>query len=829
MIKLRPYQNEAIDAFKDFVDEEQGSRGIVVLPTGCISGEAVIQVHRAGGTRKMTLENLVHKFNGGRAGKNGTGKKWREDIQTFVRSMNAEGVFVLHRVASATSSGVKEVFNVETTKGKKIEATADHRFMTTAGWYKLRDLRRGDTLLVDDGRKPQVRKSKTWYRLVNGLRSHPYAARRGINPAKGGWSIAQHRLVAEADLNGIEYNQYIQVLRDGVVDGLRFINPETHAVHHIDNNEHNNDISNLQVLTHSDHHKVHGSDGGKWKNVTARASREEISLITSARAKNTYDLTMESEPHNFLVNGFVVHNCGKTVFGLALAKHMGARTLWLAHREELITQPIKALKTVWPEVRHGVMKAERNEWARDFVFASVQTAWRENRRDKLKGFDLVVVDECHRSSAESYKLILESAGCFSDGGPPLLGLTATPERSDNLRLDDVFQKIVYQFQLRTAVEAGYLVDVDMVQRPIDVDLDSVGSVGGDLDGGELDVVLLEAGIVREVCDAVDELARSKKTIIFTVSVHQATLIADSLREKGYRAAHISGKTPKDERREILKDFSTGKLTHVVNVFVLAEGFDEPTVECIVMARPTKSKTLYVQAVGRGLRISPGKDRCLIVDMVGVTRRHTLIQAPAIFGIEDEGPVVREESTEEFSTAGMLERMKSQIKGVSSLSRSRMKWVHVKEGSYAMGCGDGGNLIMKKKGEGWQVYVVGRSGSSGIEYLTKAQVDLELAQGIAEDYVRRSAAVYLTSKSASWRSYPATESQKDALTKWKIHVPDGLTKGEASDLMTAASAGSWKNDPATPKQVGALKRMGVEFDERSITKSQAGKMLYMGRR
>ncbi len=521
--------------------------------------------------------------------------------------------------------------------------------------------------------------------------------------------------------------------------------------------------------------------------------------------------------------------CGKTIFGLALAKAIGGRTLWIAHREELITQPLKALKAVWPESRPGVVKAERNEWARDFVFASVQTAYRKERREKLTGFDLVVVDECHHAAAQSYKLVLESAGCFTPGGPPLLGLTATPERTDNLKLDDVFQQIVYQFQLRQAVESGYLVTVEMTERPIKIDLDKIGMSGGDFKDVDLDLALLEANIVGEVCSAVNELARQRKTIIFTVSVKQAKMISEQLSSQGISATYVSGETPREQRRERLSGLASGRYTHMVNCMVLTEGFDEPTVDCIIMARPTTSKSLYIQKIGRGLRVAPGKEQCLIIDMVGVSKRHTLIQAPAIFGLQGEIDDTRESvapANEDNITQHGRSLLLTQVQGIAPLARSKLRWVRAKDGVYALNCGEGGNVLMRNVGKDeWLIEVVGRrDAGQGREPLTMEPVGLELAQGIAEDYVRRASAVYLSSRNASWRDTPASDKQLDSLAKWKIKYSPGITKGDASDLMTAAAAGSWKHDPATAKQMRALRRHSITFDEATMTKGEAGKLL-----
>ncbi|MBE9472884.1 MAG: hypothetical protein IMY75_12345, partial [Chloroflexi bacterium] len=271
----------------------------------------------------------------------------------------------------------------------------------------------------------------------------------------------------------------------------------------------------------------------------------------------------------------------------------------------------------------------------------------------------------------------------------------------------------------------------------------------------------------------------------------------------------------------------------VTVMGNTEGFDDPGVNCIIMARPTKSKSLYTQCVGRGLRIAPNKDRCLIIDMVGLSSRHTLIQAPVIFGLEGTDNDTAEPSDvspdEEVRLKNTQSLLLSQIQGIEPVSRSQLRWIPAKHGSLVLSCGEGGTVIMRRVvGNEWMVDVIGRGSTGARESLTMEPVGLELAQGIAEDYVRRAQAVYLTDKSAAWRDAPASEKQKQALTKWKISFHDGITKGEASDLMTQASASNWRHDPATEKQLSALARMGVQH-EAELTKGQAGRLLNENRR
>lgn len=514
---------------------------------------------------------------------------------------------------------------------------------------------------------------------------------------------------------------------------------------------------------------------------------------------------------------------GKTVTGLALAKELRTRTLWLAHRDELIEQPMRALGEVWPEAQAGVVKAERDEYeARDIVFASIQTAWRENRLSKLAGFfDLTVLDECHHGTSHTNRIVL--AGVAS---PLLLGLTATPERTDQARLDSVFDRIVYQLHLLDAVKQGYLCDVEIVQRSINVDLDTLGiGADGDFVGTELDAALLEAGIVDEIVAAVRRHAAERRSLIFVVSVRQAETVADAL---GSDAAWICGATPIDERRDILRRFAAGEIRQLANCMMLSEGFDDPGVDCIVMARPTTSKSLAIQMLGRGLRLAPMKKNCLILDLVGTSKRHTLVQAPVIFGLASEPPAVRE--TQETDPMIALEMrgqaLLRQIRGVAPAARSALRWVEGKPGEYALSAGKGGTIVMRPAGDLWVVEIIG---GPTRDALTSRPVDQSLCLGIAEDYVRRCQAVALAGiQSERWRQLEPTGKQIGALKRAKVPIPETMDRGEASDLLTHAKASHWTNDPATGKQLDCLHRWGVDVPN-GCTKGEARKLIYRMRK
>lgn len=475
---------------------------------------------------------------------------------------------------------------------------------------------------------------------------------------------------------------------------------------------------------------------------------------------------------------------GKTVLGLAIAKETPGRILWLAHRDELIEQPQRTIGAMWPNAEVGTVKAGKNDVAAEIVFASVQTLGRAARLDQLTAageFGLVVVDEAHHSAAPTYMRILEGVGAFQKQGPPVLGLTATVERGDGVRLDGAFQEVVYQLPLLSAIRAGYLVDLLMRQAPIDVDLDEVRSAAGDWQTGELGEALLQAGVADATAHAYIAHAATRKALIFAVTVEQAEMTTQALQRKGILAECLSGKTPTEERRAILGRLKSGKTMVVVNCAVLTEGFDEPSLEAIVVARPTRSKTLYLQMIGRGTRTYPGKNDCVIVDICGATRRHTLMQAPVLFGLnprEAGGKTVTEAINDRDRRADLARSVISA--GREDIPRVNLHWVKADDGLFTLGLGgDHGALMLVRGAAGWDVWMKKRAMPG--ERL-QAGVDLELAQGIAEDVARRLDVGGLVRKGAPWRDGPASEKQLAAMRAYGIPHNSSLSKGKASDLL-----------------------------------------------
>jgi ATP-dependent helicase IRC3 len=325
---------------------------------------------------------------------------------------------------------------------------------------------------------------------------------------------------------------------------------------------------------------------------------------------------------------------GKTIIFAMLITRRRGRSLILVHRDELITQAVEKLTFVDPRLDVGVVKAERNELDHRAVVASVQTLSRRRRLEQLgTDFATVIVDEVHHAPAYTYELVLEYLSCFEGYGPLLVGVTATPERGDRGPLGHIFEQIVYHKSILEMIPA-YLSDLRAIQvQLVKADFNTLHLRNGDFRDDEVEEMMFAANAPAEVAAAYGQYAMGRKALIFTPSVALAHAMVDAFRASGMPAVEaIDGTTPLDARRAILRRLHTGETRVVSNCFVLTEGFDEPSIDCIIMARPTRSRPTYMQMIGRGTRKFPGKEDCLILDLVGVTTRLDLMTIGRLFNL-----------------------------------------------------------------------------------------------------------------------------------------------------------------------------------------------------
>lgn len=336
---------------------------------------------------------------------------------------------------------------------------------------------------------------------------------------------------------------------------------------------------------------------------------------------------------------------GKTVVFAKIAEECvreGSRVLILAHRGELLEQAAdKILKATG--LICATEKAEQSclgSWYRITV-GSVQTLMSEKRLSNFPAdyFNTIIIDEAHHCISESYQKILRH---FDSAN--ILGVTATPDRGDMKNLGQVFDSLAYEYTLPQAIKDGYLSPIKALTIPLTLDLSGVSMQAGDFKAGDIDTALdpyLEA-----IADEMTEYCADRKTVVFLPLVKTSQKFRDILNSKGFRAAEVNGSS--EDRAQVLKEYESGKYNVLCNSMLLTEGWDCPSVDCVIVLRPTKVRSLYCQMVGRGTRLAPGKDHLLLLDFLWHTERHELCRPAHLIC---STPEVAQKMTENIEKAG----------------------------------------------------------------------------------------------------------------------------------------------------------------------------------
>src|SRR6185312_5122082 len=353
----------------------------------------------------------------------------------------------------------------------------------------------------------------------------------------------------------------------------------------------------------------------------------------------------------------IVHptGCGKSILFSTLRSHHGftGKILILVHREELAAQAAAHVKRWNPDLNVGVEMANRkcSSWD-DVVVAGVQTVGRagSKRIERFwpEKFSAIVVDEAHHASSSGYRNVFQYFGVDKPDAPRLLlGVTATPNRSDGTPLAEVFDEIVHQFTIRKAIEDGWLVDLKAVQVRTKTNLDGVNVRAGDFATGELEETVNTAERNRLVVASWIKAAAPRQAVAFCVDVQHAQDMAAMFQANGTRCEAVWGEMP--NRAEVLAAFKNREIDVLSSVMVLTEGWDYPGLECVLLARPTKSRLVLAQQVGRGTRLPEGvnnlleaeaagvplnKRDCLVIDFVDNTSRHSLAGVGSLVGMGD---------------------------------------------------------------------------------------------------------------------------------------------------------------------------------------------------
>ena len=301
---------------------------------------------------------------------------------------------------------------------------------------------------------------------------------------------------------------------------------------------------------------------------------------------------------------------GKTITAATDAKAVGGRTLFLVNALKLASQAKETFAKVWSEATLGEYTGSQKDMTQTVIFATVQSISKDLEKFSPTDFDYLIVDECHHAAANTYQKI------FTYFHPKfILGLTATPERSDGEDMLELFQNVAHKMNLKTAVERGILVPIRCIRVKTNIDLTDVRINGIKYNSQDLESKLFIPERNQLIVDTYLKYVNGKKTVIFCASVDHAAEIAKLLRDSGVKAEAVSGRDRVEVREKILKDYETGSTNVLCACDLLNEGWDSPHTTVLFMARPTMSKTIYLQQLGRGTRRCPGKEDLLVVDFV----------------------------------------------------------------------------------------------------------------------------------------------------------------------------------------------------------------------
>lgn len=337
--------------------------------------------------------------------------------------------------------------------------------------------------------------------------------------------------------------------------------------------------------------------------------------------------------------------CGKTIVFAKITEQCvkgGKRVLILAHRGELLEQAAdKIAKTTG--LGCATEKAEQsslNTWYR-IVVDSVQTLMREKRLNQFDRdyFDVIIIDEAHHCISDSYQKVLQY---FSNA--KVLGVTATPDRGDMKNLGSYFESLAYEYSLPKAIKEGYLCPIKAQTIPLKLDLSGVSQQAGDFKTSDIDTAL--DPYLFQIGDEMRKYCTNRKTVVFLPLVKTSQKFTHILNELGFRAVEVNGGS--DDRAEVLQDFESGKYNVLCNSMLLTEGWDCPSVDCVVVLRPTKVRALYSQMVGRGTRLCEGKKELLLLDFLWHSERHELCHPAHLISENEE---VAKQITKNIAEAG----------------------------------------------------------------------------------------------------------------------------------------------------------------------------------
>ncbi|MYV11754.1 DEAD/DEAH box helicase [Ligilactobacillus salivarius] len=441
----------------------------------------------------------------------------------------------------------------------------------------------------------------------------------------------------------------------------------------------------------------------------------------------------------------------------------GERVLVIAHRGELLEQASdKLYKSTG--LKTATEKAEQTSLGSFYrvVVGSVQTLQREKRLNQFppEYFDTIVIDEAHHAISDGYQRVLQH---FEDAN--VLGVTATPDRGDMRNLGSYFESLAYEYSLPEAIKSGYLSPIKALTIPLKLDLSNVKQQAGDFSTKDLGTAL--DPYLEQIAEEMKKQCFNRKTVVFLPLVKTSQKFRDILNKHGFKAAEVNGEST--DREQVLKDYEEGKYNVLCNSMLLTEGWDCPSVDCVIVLRPTKVRALYSQMVGRGTRLAPGKKELLLLDFLWHTERHELCHPANLIATDEKVAKKMTENIEELGAPIDLEVAEQQAKENVALEREESLAKQLAE--------------MKKRKR---------------KLVDPLQFEMSIQATELTDYV----------PSFGWQMSPPTDKQVKALEKLGI-FPDEIENAGKAEMLINRLVKRRDAGLSTPKQIRFLENRGFQ--------------------
>lgn len=441
----------------------------------------------------------------------------------------------------------------------------------------------------------------------------------------------------------------------------------------------------------------------------------------------------------------------------------GERVLVIAHRGELLKQASdKLYKSTG--LKTATEKAEQTSLGSFYrvVVGSVQTLQREKRLNQFppEYFATIVIDEAHHAISDGYQRVLKH---FEDAN--VLGVTATPDRGDMRNLGSYFESLAYEYSLPEAIKSGYLSPIKALTIPLKLDLSNVKQQAGDFSTKDLGTAL--DPYLEQIAEEMKKQCFNRKTVVFLPLVKTSQKFRDILNKHGFKAAEVNGESA--DREQVLRDYEEGKYNVLCNSMLLTEGWDCPSVDCVIVLRPTKVRALYSQMVGRGTRLAPGKKELLLLDFLWHTERHELCHPANLIATDEKVAKKITENIEELGTPIDLEQAEQQAKEDVALEREESLAKQLSE--------------MKRRKR---------------KLVDPLQFEMSIQASDLTDYV----------PSFGWQMSPPTDKQVKALEKWGI-FPDEIENAGKAEMLINRLVKRRDAGLSTPKQIRFLENRGFQ--------------------